>query len=175
VTGRAMSRMTAPSGVHASNRDIAPMVCETCERPIAGPVYFARKYGTPLCGDCAVELSWQRYLKACEMLEREPDDREEYVARAGGLPSASRCEVCDREVAWLIWRQVRIVVCSSACDRERRNARRRVAPSEKFCESCGERFVPKRSDARTCSARCRKRLSRMPAREVDHDAVKEDG
>jgi hypothetical protein len=30
-----------------------------------------------------------------------------------------------------------------------------------ICEMCGQRFQPKRRDARTCSARCRKRASRM--------------
>ncbi len=45
--------------------------------------------------------------------------------------------------------------------REAHNARRRVAPKPKTCTVCGETFTPGRSDAQTCSARCRQALRRL--------------
>jgi predicted nucleic acid-binding Zn ribbon protein len=48
--------------------------------------------------------------------------------------------------------------------RERQNARRRVTPQPKKCVICGKTFTPKRSDARTCSDRCRQVLSRSKRR-----------
>ena len=55
-------------------------------------------------------------------------------------------------------------VCSWACAYMVKLARskvlRRVERSTEICDGCGERFVPKRSDARTCGNRCRQRLFR---------------
>src|SRR5215212_239020 len=54
--------------------------------------------------------------------------------------------------------------CSDGCrwtyhNRERR--RRTAADREKTCEVCSKEFVAKRSDAKTCSARCRQKLRRQ--------------
>ncbi len=38
-----------------------------------------------------------------------------------------------------------------------------LALRERDCEACGATFAPSRSDARTCSPRCRKALSRQRA------------
>ena len=55
-------------------------------------------------------------------------------------------------------------VCSWACAYMVKLARskvvRRVERFTEICDGCGERFVPKRSDARTCGNRCRQRLFR---------------
>ena len=55
-------------------------------------------------------------------------------------------------------------VCSWACAYMVKLARskvvRRVERFLEICDGCGERFVPKRSDARTCGNRCRKRVFR---------------
>jgi hypothetical protein len=79
--------------------------------------------------------------------------------------AALRCEGCARPV--LIKAKHRLprhVVCSDACRkvaklaqaRERRAARRGTV----ICQSYGERFPPKRTDARLCSAACRQRAYR---------------
>ena len=55
-------------------------------------------------------------------------------------------------------------VCSWACAYMVKLARskvvRRVERFTEICDGCGERFVPKRSDARTCGNRCRQRVFR---------------
>ena len=48
----------------------------------------------------------------------------------------------------------------TAAQRKRHNERRRVTPQPMVCEVCGKSFTPRRSDARTCSDRCRQRLHR---------------
>jgi hypothetical protein len=63
--------------------------------------------------------------------------------------------------------------------RERINARRRVEQEPKVCASCGATFMPARSDARTCSDRCRQRLRRgvrlqVPDADGSHDASDEE-
>ena len=55
-------------------------------------------------------------------------------------------------------------VCSWACAYMVKLARskvvRRVERFTEICDGCDERFVPKRSDARTCGNRCRQRVFR---------------
>ena len=50
--------------------------------------------------------------------------------------------------------------CCDRCEYEGGKAKRRITPSEKVCIVCGETFLPKRSDAKTCGDRCRQRLRR---------------
>jgi hypothetical protein len=50
--------------------------------------------------------------------------------------------------------------CSLACMYEAEKASRRVMPTEKTCEVCDKSFTPRRSDAKTCSDKCRQSLSR---------------
>jgi hypothetical protein len=50
--------------------------------------------------------------------------------------------------------------CSERCRRELAKARRRVTPTERACETCGEPFTPKRADARYCGPTCRQRAHR---------------
>jgi len=57
-------------------------------------------------------------------------------------------------------------VCSNRCHAARRKERwaprpsRAKAPEPKACAHCGVTFLPKRRDAKTCGAACRKALSR---------------
>ena len=52
----------------------------------------------------------------------------------------------------------------TAAQRKAHNERRRVTPQPKTCEVCGTTFTPARSDAKTCSAKCRMALSRATAK-----------
>ena len=49
---------------------------------------------------------------------------------------------------------------------EAQKAARRVEPTETWCAACGEMFTPKRSDAKTCSDRCRQALRRKTQERV---------
>jgi predicted nucleic acid-binding Zn ribbon protein len=70
--------------------------------------------------------------------------------------TGSKCVICGTSVAWYHPQ----AVCSPSCYRELRNQRRRVQHTERPCAECGEPFTPARSDARTCSDRCRQRAHR---------------
>jgi len=127
-----------------------PITCSKCGQEIDGAVYFHRRWYAymydlredPRCQACAERMDWSpRNL-------------------VDGLPVTLPCEVCGRAVAWMYRPPRRVFVCSDACERERINARRRVRHRPRACESCGESFIPTRSDAATCSDRCRQRLHR---------------
>jgi hypothetical protein len=53
-----------------------------------------------------------------------------------------------------------IAACSSYCAEKARAARRRVEHEPRTCKWCGQPFVPKRSDAKTCKDACRQAVSR---------------
>ncbi len=164
----------------AANRDHpAVIVCEACEKPIEGAVYFHSKRGEPRCADCTESLLRDRFLEVYEEVDRERYQEryvaplppfEEWAGERLDLPRSAPCEGCGREIGWArrwwwgyasnpgVW------VCSPECRRERDARRRRIEPKPKVCEVCGETFTPKRSDARTCSDRCRQRLRREASR-----------
>jgi hypothetical protein len=81
-----------------------------------------------------------------------------------------RCQGCDRPVRVqrpLSYRSLFLSerVCCTDCERSMRNARnrhrRRVRHQKRTCAACGERFVPKRTDAVTCSNACRQKMHRQ--------------
>ena len=69
-----------------------------------------------------------------------------------------RCIQCSRWYASLS--TARLHLCSLACERDHRNARRRAAPPFASCAGCTREFVPTRSDALYCSPACRQRAHR---------------
>lgn len=87
------------------------------------------------------------------------------------MPTTYECQWCgrgliapDRPVKWCGPR------CAQDAANDNRIAERRTARGTHHCEVCGEPFRPARSDATTCSARCRQRkrrattkASRIPA------------
>ena len=141
--------------------------CADCGRPIGptDPVYLVRKLdwqnlarfleaerglpirlatntSTPICRDCAAEF-----------IELPPTET---------LP---RCDVCGRPVARLTDKRRRLY--NLCCDRCRRHQAHRLEAltrtalgADKTCPICGETSSPARSDAKTCSPKCRTRLYR---------------
>ena len=137
--------------------------CEGCKKRIKGTVYFQSHYGRPRCADCTREARRERGVQWYEMFGAKLGETfEEFLAKSDTeLPRSRDCVVCGREIAWVIHKRWGSPwVCSSECEAERANAKRRVQPEPKICEVCGKSFTPKRSDARTCSDRCRQRLRR---------------
>jgi predicted nucleic acid-binding Zn ribbon protein len=170
---RASSRPGAPpvAVTPEVDRDKTPVGkrrCAGCRTRLADQaVYFpANYYSNALCSDCATELTYQRMLHFHERFRGiqgfpEPPTREEWLADWLGLPTTRPCEVCGHELAWLGYRRAKIRVCSWECNSERINRPRRIPKVERPCIVCGQTFTPKRPDGKTCSARCRKSLSRM--------------
>lgn len=94
------------------------------------------------------------------------------------------CVVCGRRFAWMggqgprrwpqrnvsleemarRWPQRRVHICSEVCRRERRNQARRVDQTLRSCEKCGHEFMPRRADARYCTAKCRQAAFRVRTR-----------
>lgn len=100
----------------------------------------------PICGDCAATFVTL------------PD--------TDTLP---RCEVCSRPVAQLVDNRHRLYhLCSPRCRQRREQQRvsdvRRTLRASPTCPMCGETFTRKRSDAVTCSPKCRTALYRQRRR-----------
>ncbi|MGI8556855.1 MAG: hypothetical protein ACR2ND_00855 [Solirubrobacteraceae bacterium] len=138
--------------------------CDGCRVPLAGQAAYFSGHGfsSPLCGGCALEAGYQRYAEY-PFRQGALLSKDEWLTQYANarLPAAKPCEVCGHGVAWLVYRRrSRAHVCSYDCDTERRNRRRRIVRDPSVCPVCGEPFTPARSDAVTCSARCRQRLRR---------------
>jgi hypothetical protein len=135
-------------------------------------VYFLHPQPVwPLCEGCyraTKQAAWDedraRYL---ELFNRDigafdPD------APRNRLPLPHACETCGREVAFGVRRRSRRAFCSLTCEREFRNAPRRVVNTPRPCKrpACPEVFIPARSDAEYHSAACKQRDYRRRLRET---------
>lgn len=142
---------------------VAERHCAACQAPLADQtVYFAGGYyRDPLCATCALEAGYQHYVtylfRRGELLTKD-EWQAQYAS--GKLLPGRPCEVCGHEIAWLHPRNTSIRVCSHDCAAERLNRRRRVEHEPRVCSVCDDTFTPTRSDAVTCSDRCRQRLRR---------------
>ena len=104
------------------------------------------------------------------------------IAEDGGNPfgySVSLCPGCGVEIVdhtghTGVWNGTGCggsLHCSDACRKKRAAelARRRYVPAEpqeRPCAHCGKLFAPRRSDAKTCSVRCRTALHRADKKEA---------
>jgi hypothetical protein len=59
------------------------------------------------------------------------------------------------------YRHRKYIFCCQPCEVAYYNRRRRVRPKPKKCEVCAKEFMPKRSDSKTCSSRCRQKAYRQ--------------
>ena len=129
----------------ASRSMVAADVCAECEREIAPSAPVARKRYPQAnwCATCAGKRS----------------------GFGGSDWHRATCPACDRVVYtdWCYGTR-RHLYCSQRCARRGEVARRVAAHAKargsRTCPVCGEVFTPKRSDAQTCSHRCRTRLYR---------------
>jgi hypothetical protein len=126
-------------------RAISPdeTVWRTRERVARGQLLY-----TNVCRECAPERA------------RQPEPfYSERLRTHLALYDPESCEVCGRPVVWVHypdWRHYRC--CSERCARRRYNRALALASSrarQKVCEVCGSEFVATRSDAKTCSPKCR--------------------
>jgi|SRR5215212_3004017 hypothetical protein len=77
----------------------------------------------------------------------------------------TRCLECDMALS-----SARSRFCSDRCRwtfHNREGRHRSAAGREKTCEVCGKEFVAKRSDAKTCSPRCRQKARRQRTRSAE--------
>ena len=120
--------------------------CGFCGRAIGAeePVYWTRQLrrgSSPACGQC---VNHDHYRQPCP------------------------CVGCGRPV----YRHRNSVLrphCSARClwtFYNRRQAERRKAARQRVCAVCHAEFTPKRSDAQTCSAKCRTALYRSRRQEA---------
>src|SRR5262249_25673172 len=89
----------------------------------------------------------------------------------------TRCLNCSRSIR-IYGYSLNARTCCEDCRRavrlERNKIRRRVGPRERQCARCGELFISKRTDALTCSNKCRQALhreERLRAGDVEHPLV----
>jgi hypothetical protein len=124
-------------------------VCGKCGTTLDGEIYRVSVYGQfqPMCRDCAPRWMVNRYGKPARVIPRQ--DVYEWPCASCGRPVVF--SMSDRQ-----YRQR--VYCSNRCRRTYR--REETEPHQKTCAVCGTGFTAKRSDAKTCSAKCRQRLHR---------------
>jgi hypothetical protein len=88
------------------------------------------------------------------------------------------CETCGREIRHWDYSQPIPSACCAECKRlasnKRSRERRRVVHEPKLCAHCGEMFTPTRSDANTCSSKCRQKLYRDTRRAKSEQPASKD-
>lgn len=168
-----VSRLRATYG---ANRDSVPP-CAECgaefdidyRRIILGTDDKVR-HQTCTCAVCRLGLSTDEtvfvlqrgtfaHLGCVYDMDQAPD---EAAALVDAL--AWQCDQCRRRM-FTDSRPVKY--CTAECANEAHNESRRALPTTLECSECGDTFRPARSDAATCSPRCRqrrrRRLSHLPA------------
>ena len=159
--------------------------CIKCKKEIEGTIAFwwepdadwRQRALVPWCESCFVETrtdqARERFEDAKETGGRDffgrrvpdPDakgfDPLEEISHYDPAP----CAGCGRIIRWSYAarptsRENAGSYCSAACQYEASKAARRVKPSQRKCKVCGKTFTPKRSDAKTCTDRCRQALRR---------------
>jgi predicted nucleic acid-binding Zn ribbon protein len=136
----------------------------------------------PLAPDAAVTMTtrnvWSEaeprwlYVPICLICTRRAIERQEARrGRAVYRPPTwrwTRCLKCRRPIRIYYAAGLAAQTCCADCERraryDRNNLRRRVFHRRIACPVCWRTFVPTRSDARTCSARCRAALHRQRRR-----------
>ena len=144
-------------------RQAARETAETCGKcgEAIGPmthnfeIYRVREYERfiPMCVKCAPE--WMVSRRGTPM--RIIPGQEVYEWKCAG---------CGREVVFSMSESQyrRRIYCSEECKRtwkSKGSKRARTNPVKKTCEACGTQFEAKRSDAKTCSPKCRQRAYRQ--------------
>ena len=120
------------------------MKCELCKRKLAEgePVYR--------------RLFSRRWFMMCAKCEAGLNDKSHRIY------SSRSCCHCTRPInlAEPLRRSTQYVVCGPECRQAVHNAKYRLRhqrPRMAQCADCGKSFMPKRSDAKFCSAACKQR------------------
>jgi hypothetical protein len=118
--------------------------CKLCPSPVTA-AFRTGSYTKFLCEPCAKKEWTSIYLGACVHCSIPVYSNQgyaHYVTKV--VPSP--------------------IVCSSSCNKAARLKRRKDARSlhrtARACLACGQQFVPTRTDAKTCSNRCRQAVFR---------------
>jgi endogenous inhibitor of DNA gyrase (YacG/DUF329 family) len=122
--------------------------CGQCGAPIGDGPVFRGQYRSPVTG------KWhKRRNTMCQD-----------CAKGGSWPVTGACETCGRVVHQIARKGRTHTFCCDRCREihfvayERR--KRQAARNEIECAGCGKRFIPERSDTKTCSPACRQKLHR---------------
>jgi predicted nucleic acid-binding Zn ribbon protein len=154
--------------------------CHQCGHEIEGTVVFwwndhgvfswRRAHDRTWCEPCWAEMKAEHDRTLIAKLgsdgplgpNPDPDKPgyDPYAAMKGFEPKP--CGHCGRSIRW----GYPAGFCSDRCAYEAGKVARRVDRKPRACEVCGEEFTPKRSDAKTCSDRCRQRLRRSGGRRL---------
>jgi hypothetical protein len=131
---------------------------------------YPLKYGELRCDECWLPIDgsvtlikdYRRHTKSLCLLcsLRTPSNRGFYRRGAPieeGRIRRRRCKQCGR-IMRLIWSDADH--CCDACKAKTYNESRPVTREPMLCEVCGIEFIPPRSDAKTCSNRCRQAAHR---------------
>jgi len=134
-------------------------------------VYFVHPQPVwPLCAGCYLaskQAAWEEDRALYLELFQRDIGAFDLEAPRNRLPLARPCETCGRDVAFGVRRRSRRTFCSLTCEREFRNAPRRVIHEPRACKraGCPEVFIPTRSDADYHSGACKQRDYRRRLRE----------
>jgi hypothetical protein len=104
-------------------------------------------------------------VQVCLRCDRS-EHKSEYPDRLADLEQRP-CETCARTMyldGYHRSHRRRPLTCSYRCNYRRKlkhqSERKRVEHEPRLCAHCGEMFEPARSDAKTCSNKCRQKLYR---------------
>ena len=122
-----------PDREYFDNEPGKPRICRLCGKQIEPIRIATSKWPVLFCDDCVKtkhENWWYQRCRGCGVWMNR--DREKYC-----------CSECQREA-----------------EARRKREHRQQWRMNKTCPICGEKFTPKRADAKYCSAACRQRAFR---------------
>jgi hypothetical protein len=140
-----------------------PLTCSECKNPITGSVTIRFLYGRTR-GRRTTCLSCSLYEEPRRQYRCEPVEPDKCLVKQ--THERRPCDACGRVLRLLgrypsRWKPI---FCSDACAQRAYNIKRRVDHETIPCAVCGEMFTQTRSDAKTCSNRCRQAAFRIARR-----------
>jgi hypothetical protein len=156
---RAMAVLDAARRKHCAElraEKTSRVICATCGKRLRArePLVALRFYrrGAPSWRFLCIPCDRKEHREDCRGLRRYP-----YAERLSGF-ELQPCPHCERPMHFDRYVR-RPVACSYQCGYrlkiKKQLERRRVQHEEIKCMVCGESFISKRSDAKTCSNACR--------------------
>ena len=153
---RTVTDKTCPHG-KAITRNVYPEIeCLMCDTVIPRHTVAMTLYWGERAGGCGGGTGWTYFVDTYCMVCAVEDEEIQKLVKRHGVQS-TWCQSCGRPLVLGTWYRPIQPYCSPLCYQR---AKKGVKQEAVTCGCCGDTFMPKRSDSKYCSSKCRQKAYR---------------